>query len=645
MEREGILVVNLGGQYAHLEADRVRRFDVFSELVDPEDVMKHIDKAKGIILSGGPFSVYEKDAPIINPIIYNSGIPILGICYGHQLIAYDLGGKVKPGLAREYGRAELKILRRNKIFKGWNDSEVVWMSHGDSIEELPPGSLVLGMTDREKCAAITIPEKKIYSVQFHPELTQTLKGMQLFENFIFDVCGCQRNFTMETYANEQILDLRKKLKGKQVMVQCSGGVDSTVTVMLTSKAIGFNNVHIVHLNAFLRKNESHEVLELLYNIGFRNIYKIDAEDEILNSNIVIDSFSKEPFSRKRIEAIEDVKKKDPTLKYEFEFKDGKYVSKPLNHVVHPEVQRWIIGDKMIEITDREIRSRHLPPNIVIGTLYPDHIESGSVIYSDVIKSHHNRVPIIMERRKSGLVHEPLLWLYKDQVRKLARTLGLPEKLARRHPFPGPGRTVRTLCADDYIAPSIEKLEALDRELNRITSRFNLSSLALPLKSVGVQGDSRTFALCAALIGDASYETFGKTRESITSLVPDINRVVHLLCPERIDSAELIVPSYLSKERLDLGREADYVVMQTMEENNLMDSVYQFPVILAPLSINGGGESVVLRPIESMEAMSASFAKLNRKVVKQITERLLDIKGIDAVFYDVTDKPPASIEWL
>ncbi len=637
MLKEGIAVLDFGGQYAHLEANRVRRLNVYSEIVEPENALKDLSNAKGFIFSGGPSSVYDEKAPRVSREIYGLGIPILAICFGHQLVAQDHGGKVRGGVAREYGKAELKIKKGKIIFDGLGNEETVWMSHGDALDSLPCGFEVIGRTQSDKYAAIASSDKKIYSLQFHPEVTHTVNGMKIFENFTHKICGCKPNWTTDLYIAEERERVKSKIGNQKVLALVSGGVDSTAASVFIGNVIGFDNEHILHVNAFLRKNETEQVVTTLKNIGITNVHVVEAENDFLNSRIEI--VANDSRYGKELKKIGN----DELVRKEFDLKDGVYISKRLNEVANPEVKRWIIGKKFVDIADEKIRVLGEIEKIKFlmqGTLYPDFIESGGTKHSVPIKSHHNNVPAIEEKRKRGELIEPWLMLYKDEVRKIALQLGLPEEIVYRHPFPGPGLAVRILCSD---GSSMDNLDGLNEEVNPISRENGYESLVLPLRSVGVQGDERTYKHPVCIFGK-SYDTdLEKVSTEITNKVKAVNRVVQLVSDDKISSVSL-KSAYLTKDRLELEREADYRVMSVLRKYDLVKELYQFPVVLAPISVNGGNESVILRPIKSEEAMTADVAYFDNKIIDEMVEELLDVKGIDAVFFDHSKKPPGTIEW-
>ncbi|MCK5118277.1 MAG: glutamine-hydrolyzing GMP synthase [Candidatus Latescibacteria bacterium] len=598
--QDSIGVLDFGGQYTHLIANRIRRLRVYSEIVSPEGDSDRLRNFKGLILSGGPSSVYDADQPGFNPNLFDLGIPVLGLCYGHHLMAQTLGGLVRPGRTKEYGAAQLDIREKTGILEGLDDAETVWMSHGDYVAQAPPGFRVTGSTASCAIAAMGDPERNLYGLQFHPEVTHTPEGMRMLENFV-TLCGCERNWTMGNYIESSIQGIRDRMGDRNVFLFVSGGVDSTVAFVLLEKALGAERVYGLHIdNGLMRKNESAFVRDSLLEHGFTNFHVVDAGEDFLSA---------------------------------------------LGGVVHPEEKRRIIGTQFIETRDRAMEQLGLDPEQWIlgqGTIYPDTIESGGTKNAAVIKTHHNRVALVEELIAQGKVIEPLSQLYKDEVREVGERLGIPKSLVWRHPFPGPGLGVRALCSDgsESLGEAERNAEAGAQE---IAQKAGLDARILPIKSVGVQGDFRTYAHPVALIGTADWRTLESVSTEITNRIPKINRAVLLLRPDTLPP--LFVKSCdLTKKRLDLLREADAIATHALEQHGLMDAIWQMPVVLLPLSPDGEKESIVLRPVVSREAMTARFSEIPMDVARKMADDISALSGIEAVFYDVTHKPPGTIEW-
>ncbi|MGQ9524709.1 MAG: glutamine-hydrolyzing GMP synthase [Armatimonadota bacterium] len=592
-----IAVVDFGGQYAHLIANRIRRLGVYSEIILPSSDPSVLAGLKGIILSGGPSSVYEPDAPRMNNSVLAAGVPILGLCYGHQLLAQMLGGTVEPGAVREYGVARLKVLRPEGPLAGLGPVEDVWMSHGDVVSALPPGFVRIGETSDCPTAAVADFDKRIFGLQFHPEVTHTTNGVRMLDNFL-NLCQCRRDWTTSGFIEDTIRRIREQVGDRNVFLLVSGGIDSAVAFALLNRALGKDRVLGLHVDTgFMRKDETRLVMQALKDLGFDNCLLVDASERFLSA---------------------------------------------VQGVTDPQEKRAIVGRVFVDVRDDELDRLNLDPDhwmLGQGTLYPDVIESGGSKHAAVIKTHHNRVDVIEELIARGMVVEPLAQLYKDEVRQVAEQLGLPRELIWRHPFPGPGLSVRCLCSagDEQVSQ-----ETLDHA-KEVASRFGLQATVLPVRSVGVQGDERTYAHPAALAGDADWKLLETASTALTNEVRDINRVVYLLRPQSIPPLRP-KPAYLTRERLDILREADAAAMDELSKLDLMDKVFQMPVVLVPLTTDGTDECVVLRPLESQDVMTARFAELPLDTARRMAERVASTGPIAAVFYDVTHKPPATMEW-
>ena len=594
-----IVVLDFGGQYAHLIANRIRRLRVHAEIRSPETAVADLQDADGLILSGGPASVYDPQAPAYNPEILAMGKPMLGLCYGHQLLCHRLGGQVERGATHEFGAAYLQVHKAEGVLGGLDARERVWMSHRDHVAALPPGFAVLGATEDCPVAAMGDAERKIYGLQFHPEVTHTVRGMEILDNFAA-LCGAERSWTMERYTEQTIERIQQQAKGRNVFLFVSGGVDSSVAFLLLNRALGAERVLGLHIdNGFMREGETALVERLMKGAGLHNLEVVDASAEFLAAT----------------EGIAD-----------------------------PEEKRLRIGEEFIRVRDRALAALALDPDEWLlgqGTLYTDTIESGGTENAAVIKTHHNRVGVIDQLLAEGKVVEPLDQLYKDEARTLGETLGLPHHLVWRHPFPGPGLAVRVLCSE---GPSTEDLAfETVAEAQKVASTFGLALDVLPLRSVGVQGDSRTYAHPAVVSGQSEWKTLEALSTELTNNFPSINRVIYLLGPTPRPQQSLKA-GYLTRDRLDLLRRADTISMEALERHELMEEVTQMPTVLLPLSSDGVQESVVLRPIATSDFMTARFCPLPQAFLDDVRERLLALAGIEAVFYDITHKPPGTVEW-
>ena len=497
-----ILIIDFGSQYNQLIARRVREFHVYCQ-IDPPDIdiayIKNL-KPKGIILSGGPSSIYEKNSPKCDESIFNLGVPVLGICYGMQFMINALGGTVKRARKREYGFAELKIKEQEGLFKGVDQITKSWMSHGDSIEKLPRGFRITASTKNTKIAATVHGKKNLYGLQFHPEVHHTARGKAMLRNFLFDVCGCRRTWTMKSFAKDSIAQIKETIGDKKVILGLSGGVDSSVTALLIHKAVGKNLTCIFVDNGLLRKDEAEKLKKTLKQHLEINIRFVSAKTKFL---------------------------------------------KALSKVTDPEKKRKIIGKIFINVFEAEARKIKGADFLAQGTLYPDIIESQSAFGgpTSVIKSHHN-VGGLPKNMKLKLV-EPLKYLFKDEVRLLGKELGLDENLIWRQPFPGPGLAIR------IIGEITKKRLSILREVDEILldeirnngyykKLWQSFAVLLPIKSVGVMGDRRTYenivAIRAVTSKDAMtadwarlpHKLLGKISNRIINEAAGVNRVVFVI---------------------------------------------------------------------------------------------------------------------
>ena len=591
-----IVILDFGGQYAHLIANRIRRLGAFSEIHEPEISIDDLKDASGIILSGGPISVYDSKSPTTDPKIFELGIPVLGICYGHQWMAQTLGGEVTEGKIKEYGYSEIHATKdADGLLRYLKQDFTVWMSHGDEVTKLPKGFKVTATSDVCEVAAMADDDKHFFGIQFHPEVTHTEHGMEILQRFV-DLC----DHTKWSVGNElqKIQDEIVQIVGdRNVFILVSGGVDSSVSFALLNKVLGEGRVYGLLIDhGLMRKNEIRDITDTFEANNMHNLHIEDA------STVFLDKLKK---------------------------------------VNDPEEKRRIIGDTFIEVQQDVARRLKLDgPNWVLaqGTIYPDTIETGSTKHADQIKTHHNRVEIIEKMIKEGKVIEPLKDLYKDEVRKLGELLGLPHDMVWRHPFPGPGLGVRLLCSE--TADDLSSIEIPQVQSSLYTFKI------LPIKSVGVQGDNRSYKHPLAIFLRKPFSDLRSMHGLATSLPnthPQINRV--LVCTSHNEPIEIFhTETHITRKTSDLLREADHIVQREMQEEGLYESIWQFPVVLIPVGAKEGNRSIVLRPVESQEAMTANAFHLSEKFLVRVTKELLDLDGIDMVFYDVTNKPPGTIEW-
>ncbi|MHA1698565.1 MAG: glutamine-hydrolyzing GMP synthase [Promethearchaeota archaeon] len=519
MQCNMILVLDFGGQYCHLISRRVRDAGVYSEIrhFDITTAELNTIPVKGLILSGGPNSVYESDAPRIKRELLEwcveNNIPVLGLCYGHQLIAHVLGGSVQSFEKKEYGRTTLKVQRPDKILAGLDQTEIVWMSHGDQVVSLPTGFEILAATDNCPIAAYRSKDNLIFGLQFHPEVQHTPKGQLIIENFVFKICGCEKNWNVENWIQDKIVEIKRIVGDSHVILALSGGVDSTVVSVLMQKAIN-EQLHCVFVdNGLMRKNEVKDVEDYFKKVlNYNEFYRVNAREKFLS----------------RLKGITD-----------------------------PEEKRKIIGHAFIEVFEdqaRKLKERFDDLEFLAqGTIYPDRVETAATSKTAAkIKSHHN---VALPENMNLKVIEPLRDLYKDEVRKVGRILGIPDEIINRHPFPGPGLAVRCVgeIKEEYLDILREADAILIEEIknagiyNDIWQAF---AVFLPVKSVGVMGDFRTYEYICAI-----------------------------------------------------------------------------------------------RIVESKDAMTANFARMDWNLLDKISTRIInEVKGINRVVYDISNKPPATIEF-
>ncbi len=508
-----ILVLDFGGQYCHLIGRRIRENGVYSEIVaydiSPEEVTALNEKfnVKGLILSGGPSSVYDKNAPKIDPRILDLDLPILGLCYGHQLLAQVAHGRVEPATCKEYGTAQVDIDKPVGVLEGLSGKEKVWMSHGDTVFSLPSEFEELAHTDSCPVAAFRHKNKPIYGLQWHPEVIHTEHGARMLQNFIFNVCKCQPNWQMEDLIGKMVAEIKSEIGDNKAIIGLSGGIDSGVATALAAQALGDKLTAVFVDHGFMREGEPEAVCAAFGKLPI-NFVMANAQDRFM---------------------------------------------KKLKGVVDPELKRRAIGEEFIRVFE-EYAEKSGAQYLLQGTIYPDRIESGCRKNSDLIKTHHN-VAGIPKNIKFKKIVEPLRDLYKDEVRKVAKMLGLPKELVNRQPFPGPGLAVR-------------------------------------------------------IIGE------------------------------------------LTPEKVAITKKADAIVRQEIEKNNLAGNLWQYFAVLTDTKATGvKGDSraygyvVAVRAMESQEAMTANFAQLPYAVLEKISTRISnEIPQVTRIVYDITHKPPATIEW-
>ena len=496
--KELILILDFGGQYNQLIARRVRECNVYSEVVPYNISIEKIKEKnpKGIIFTGGPASVYGEDSPKCSEEIFNLGIPVLGICYGMQLMAHTLGGKVTSANTREYGETNVNLDNTSPLFQGFDNTNIFLMSHTDYVEKVPDGFKKIADTPVCPIAGMENSERKLYGIQFHPEVNNSKNGIQVIKNFLYNVCNCSGDWVMSSFVEDSIKSLKEKIGDKKALCALSGGVDSSVAAVLLSKAIGKNLTCIFVYYGLLRKNEGDEVEEIFTKYYDLNFVRVNAKDRFLDK---------------------------------------------LAGVTDPEKKRKIIGEEFIRVFEEEAKKLGTIDFLVQGTIYPDVIESG-LGKSAVIKSHHN-VGGLPEHVDFKEIVEPLRSLFKDEVRKTGLELGIPEKLVYRQPFPGPGLAIRIIgdITEDKLnilkdADSIFREEIANANLHRNINQY--FAVLTNLKSVGVMGDERTYDYTVALRAVETtdfmtgvwskipYEVLEKVSSRIVNEVEHVNRVVY-----------------------------------------------------------------------------------------------------------------------
>lgn len=501
-----ILILDFGGQSTQLIGRRIRQLGVYSEIAPGDARLEALpmEGARGIVLSGSPYSVYEPGAPTVDRRIYGQGVPILGICYGFQRIAADQGGRVEPLGRKEFGRARVTLTGHTALFARVPEAAFVsWMSHGDSVTRFPAGFSAIGLSDNNLPAAFVNEETRTWGVQFHPEASHCQYGMEVLEAFAIDICGARREWNMRNFFSAEREQLLQRVGPRKIVLLISGGVDSCVVAALLLKSLPRDQIHLMYIDTgLMREGESEEVRESLAGLGARHVHVIDASDRFYAG----------------LSGIED-----------------------------PEQKRRIIGDLFMSVQKEEITKLGIEDSFLAqGTLYTDLIESGRGVgnKANVIKTHHNvRSPLVEAARQRGLIIEPLSSLYKDEVRALGLELGLPQRIVSRHPFPGPGLAVRILGE-----VTKEKCELLRRAdllfLTELRSRglyeriWQAFCVLLPVRSVGVSGDMRRYGHVLALRAVASLDAITadvfpmsmtdllEISSLITNRIPEIGRVVY-----------------------------------------------------------------------------------------------------------------------
>ena len=579
-------MLDAGGQYCHLIARKVRDLGVYAEVRPSDTPARELAGRKGVIISGGPSSVYEPESPTVDPALFHLGVPVLGICYGLHLMAHLTDGVVERGEKGEYGLALLDRTAETPLFAGLPPGpQQVWMCHRDTVRQTPSGFVVTGVTDTCAVAAMADVSRRLYALQFHPEVVHTSHGALLLKNFVEGVCGCQPDWNPKRRIPIVLERIREAAGDRNVFFFVSGGVDSSVAFTLCVQALGAERVRGVYVDTGLMREGETDFVRGVFGRLAPGAVRIERAE------------------RRFLEALAGV--------------------------CDPERKRRIIGEEFVRVQEAIIESGHFLEGDWIlgqGTIYPDTIESGGTKNAAVIKTHHNRVAGIQQLIEAGRLIEPLSSFYKDEVREIGGELGLDPELLGRHPFPGPGLAIRCLCAER--AEPVRRVE---------------DGWLLPVHSVGVQGDSRSYAPVLALDAPPEAAQFEKAT-ALINRVAGINRVVALAGSHfPLESLE-VSPATLTPDRLERLRLADATVRRLSHRSGFDRQIWQFPVILAPLGATGRPDAVVLRPVDSVDGMTARAVPMDPALLAEMTQELLALDGVSAVLYDLTHKPPGTIEW-
>lgn len=615
---EKLAILDCGGQYTKVIDRRVRELGVKSDILPINVKAEELQEYQSIILSGGPNNISDKQRLSFDEKIFELGKPVLGICYGMQLMSDHFGGVVDSNIVKEYGQNEIWVDNTVPIFDEMAENQKVLMSHGDTVKNVPNGFKVIGKSG-EAIAAIGNEEKRMYGLQFHPEVDLTEEGMKILENFIRKVAKYQDFYALDDRIETSIKMIKEKVGNNKVVVLVSGGVDSAVTAALLVKALNPDNVYAIHIDSgFMRKNESDVICENLKKLGLKNLIRENAKDIFFNTVVEV---------------------------------EGKKIG-PLVDTIDPETKRQIIGEIFIRIANNVIERLGLDPEhtfIAQGTLRPDLIESGNPEISGFahkIKTHHNDVAIVREARKKGLIVETNSDWHKDEVRKVARMLGLEESIASRQPFPGPGLAIRLLCHDKNEEVVITQ-EEVDK-INAIVNPKGEKAQIIPIKSVGVQGDARSYRNLGILYGngmDFDWDNVTTVAKQVTDSINTINRIGYILNVKDVNQKIECFDMKINDECVDLLRELDKIVTSNLEGSK----VNQTFAVLLPIGITKK-YSVAIRTFVTNDFMTGRPGKIGtevdkamiEKAVKEIEDNFSD--KIEFVIYDVTSKPPATCEW-
>lgn len=628
MNYSWILVLDFGGQYTQLIARAVRRLNVYCEIFDHDIEPSNFKEnpPQGIILSGGPESVNAQDAPRPRDEILNSGIPILGICYGMQYLNVFFGGNmVQPeDKLDEYGEVDITVNSGHVLYRGLKDNIQSWMSHGDSVDEdaIAKGFQVTARTENH-VASFYDPERKIYGVQFHPEVSHMPQGVEIIRRFLFDVCEMEENWNMSSFLDWARKDIQETVGKRDVLSFVSGGVDSSFVSLLLNQVEDIGKVHSVYIEALMRKGEREEVESSLILAGLDNLKIVHATDRFV---------------------------------------------KALEGQTEPEAKRKIVGNLFGEIQEEVCRELNLDPEQTVlaqGTLYTDLIESGKGVGKKAhnIKSHHNVGCEFIDRLKAaGQIVEPNRFIFKDEVRLAAQELGLPDAIALRQPFPGPGMAIRIVHGDPEWVDS--KFEAQQEEVRNFCLEYDYQATLLPVKTVGVQGDARTWRYALMLTGKPAWKKLRKLSRKLTSNFDFVNRIVFNLKQDAPPTKACpAIGTTVDSQNLSLIQEADAIGREILEKFDYQRKIAQSIFVLFGADpYHLGKRSIAIRtvitddfmtvspavPLKEQEmiacARSGAPVNLSWTCLEEIKQQLLEKLDIGCVVYDLTDKPPATTCW-